>query len=154
MAVKVTAGKGMRKLQSFRELVKAFGPGDGVRSGYALHDAGEYFRTQMMAEEINFNPVGIDTGNLRLSYAEVYQDTPDMIVIKPNLSKASYAPDVATRTRMKHGLTFTELTLRRTVSLADTHLGDEIKRAVSVIGGGGLYKYENPFPYVPHAPKR
>ena len=140
-----------RKQASALELIAAFGP-----NGYFLEDALEYFKTQMLAVETNFNPVGIVTGNLRRSYATagLYQRLPYVIRLTPNLSVAPYVPEVSERIRKRFGKSFVQLVIERCGAEVDAAIAREMRRSLAVINSGGQYRYENPFPGVPSAAGR
>jgi len=152
MGIKVISDtRARRKQESAQELIASFGP-----NGYILEDALEYFKTQMMAVEVNFNPVGIVTGNLRRSYATagLYQRLPYAIRLTPNLSVAPYVPEVSERIRKRFGKSFVRLVIERVGAEVDACIAREMRRGLAVIESGQQYRYENPFPGVPSAAGR
>jgi len=150
MKVTVNDTKARRKNDSGMELLRAFGP-----FGMLAQDALEFFKTSMLAQELNFDPVGIITAQLRRSYNEagLYEREPNLIRLSPNLSVAPYAEEVSDRVQRRFGNSFTQLTIDRVKSEVDEAIMAEVKRAVAVIQAGGRYKYENPFPPVDYTPK-
>lgn len=143
MAITFNDTRARRKQDSAQELIRAFGP-----FGMLMQDALEFLKTSMMAQEVNFDPVGIVTGNLRRAYstAGLYERLPYTIRLTPNLSVAPYVPEVSQRIQKRFGKTFVQLTLDRQSALMDDCIRREVLRAVAIISAGGRYKYENPFP--------
>lgn len=145
MSIKINDTKARRKQDSAMELLRVFGP-----YGFLMEDALEFFKTSMMAKELDFDPVGIITGMLRRSYsaAGVYDRQPYVIRLFPNLTIAPYAIEVSERIQRRFGNSFVQITLDRTSIEADAAIRREIERAATIIQAGQRYIYENPFPAV------
>jgi len=109
MKITVNDTKARRKNDSGMELLRAFGP-----FGMLAQDALEFFKTSMLAKELNFDPVGIITAQLRRSYNEagLYEREPNLIRLFPNLSEAPYAIEVSEKIQRRFGVSYVQISRR------------------------------------------
>lgn len=141
MPIKVSGARFEKKLKNARELIDAFGA-----SGYILEDTAAFVQKELINTELNYNPIGVVTGNLRRSYSGIPQVGNGFVLITSNLTIAPYAPKVAAYSKGRFGSPYTEITVNRIRPVVDESVAYEVRQAARVINSGGNYSYKNPFP--------
>lgn len=108
-----------------------------------VEDSGAFMLSRLRSEQLNFNPIGIRSGNLRRSQQLNVGQLESSV--QPELTIAPYAPYVASYSSKKFGKPYIKITLGLYGGEVVKKFEKVISQFVKDINNGKKPKYKNPY---------